>query len=194
MIFHKTCRNLAGLMIAGALCLAVSRASEQPAPAQGIRVPYGMSWGDTPEKVREMIAGVKARELSFVNKGTGKEVLEAEGLALGEPLLRKSVFTFRDGSLVEIEMQYGDPAWDADKTLDFFDRTRRNINGRYGVGTLLVNRVKEHPAGEKVPEDMNYTLIVYEWSQPSVTLELDYYGVEERERALRMVSLHYKRP
>jgi hypothetical protein len=195
MILLTTCRILPGLILACALCLGTCRVSAQSEPAvQGIRVPYGMSWGDTPEKVRDMIAGVKARELSFMNKGSGKEVMEAEGLALGEPLLRKTLFTFRDGSLVEIEMQYGNPSWDADKTLDFFDRTRRNINGRYGVGTLLVNRVKERPAGEKVPEDMNYTLIVYEWSQPAVTLELDYYGVEKSDQTLRMVSLHYKKP
>ena len=41
---------------------------------------------------------------------------------------------------------------------------------------------------------MSYTLIVYEWSQPSVALQLDYYAVEEKEKALRLVSLHYKTP
>jgi len=174
------------------LCCPVVRAQQQP--AQGIRVPYGMAWGDSPEKVREMIRAVKAQETSYVTKSPGKDVLEAQGLALGDPLLKKSLFTFREGSLVEIELQYGDSTWDAEKTLDFFDRTRRRINERYGTGTLLVNKVKERPDGEKVPADMNYTLIVYEWSQPSVALQLDYYAVEEKEKALRLVSLHYKTP
>lgn len=170
--------------------------AETPAgtPVQGIKVPYGMAWGDTPEKVRDMIQAVKGKELSWTTKSPGKDVLEAEGLALADSLLRKSVFIFRGGQLVEVELQYGDASWDAEKTLDFFDRTRRRINERYGVGTLLVNRVKEHPEGEKVPDGMNYTLIVYSWSQPAVSLELDYYAVEEKEQSLRLVSLHYKMP
>lgn len=174
------------------LCCTMVRAQQQP--AHGIRVPYGMAWGDSPEKVREMIRAVKAQETGFATKAPGKDVLEAQGLAVGDPLLKKSIFTFREGSLVEIELLYGDSTWDAEKTLDFFDRTRRRINERYGTGTLLVNQVKEHPAGEKVPADMHYTLIVYEWSQPSVALQLDYYAVEEKEKALRLVSLHYKTP
>jgi hypothetical protein len=174
------------------LCCTVVGAQQQR--TQGIRVPYGMAWGDSPEKVREMIRAVKAQETAYATKSPGKDVLEAEGLAVGDPLLKKSIFTFREGSLVEIELQYGDSTWDAEKTLDFFDRTRRRINERYGTGTLLVNKVKERPDGEKVPGEMSYTLIVYEWSQPAVALQLDYYAVEDREKALRLVSLHYKTP
>lgn len=186
------CRVLPAVLLL--VCCPVVGAQQQPAPAQGIRVPYGMTWGDSPEKVREMIRAVKARETGFVTKAPGKDVLEAQGLAVGDQLLKKSLFTFREGSLVEIELQYGDATWDAEKTLDFFDRTRRRINERYGTGTLLVNKVRERPDGENVPDDMSYTLIVYEWSQPAVALQLDYYAVEEREKALRLVSLHYKTP
>ena len=167
--------------------------AQQPTP-QGIRVPYGMTWGDTPEKVRDMIRAVRGTETAFTTKSPGKDQLEAQGLAVGDSLLKKTLFTFRDGSLVEIELQYGDAGWDAEKTLDFFDRTRRRINERYGTGTLLVNKVKERPDGEKVPADMNYTLIVYQWNQPAAVLELDYYAVENGEKALRLVGLHYKAP
>ena len=176
------------------LLLSCAMVMGQQSTVQGIRVPYGMAWGDSPEKVRDMIRAVKAQETGFSAKSPGKDVLEAQGLAVGDQLLKKSLFTFRDGSLVEIEMQYGDSTWDAEKTLDFFDRTRRRINERYGTGTLLVNQIKERPAGEKIPEGMSYTLIVYEWSQPAVALQLDYYAVEEKEKALRLVSLHYKTP
>lgn len=185
-------RRLVPCLLLMLLCCTMVRAQQQS--TQGIRVPYGMSWGDSPDKVREMIHAVKAQETGFSTKAQGKDVLEAQGLAVGDPLLKKSLFTFRDGSLVEIELQYGDSTWDAERTLDFFDRTRRRINERYGTGTLLVNKVKEHPDGDKVPTDMNYTLIVYEWSQPTVALQLDYYAVEEKEKALRLVSLHYKTP
>ena len=162
--------------------------------AQPIRVPYGMAWGDIPDKARQMIAAVKARELSCTDKGTGRQVMEIDGLGVGDPLLRKSLLTFRDGSLTEIEMQYGDASWDSERMTDFFDRTRRRINERYGIGSLIVNKVKEHPSDERIPDDITYTLIVYQWSQPSAVLELDYYAAEQEEKALRMVSLHYKQP
>jgi hypothetical protein len=57
-----------------------------------------------------------------------------------------------------------------------------------------VNKVKEHPAGDNIPKEMTYTLIIYQWSQPTVNLELNYYSVEEKEKFLRLVSLHYKTP
>ena len=34
---------------------------------------------------------------------------------VGDTLLKKSLFTFRDGGLVEVELQYDDPVWDADR-------------------------------------------------------------------------------
>jgi hypothetical protein len=120
--------------------------------------------------------------------------MEAEGLGVGDTLLRKSLFTFKEGSLVEVELQYGDPSWDSEKTLDFFDRTRRRIDERYGSGTLLVNKVKERPTGDNIPRSVTYTLIIYQWIQPAVALELNFYSVEDEEKSYRLVSLHYKTP
>jgi len=162
------------------------------AAGKEIKVPYGLAWGDAPEKIHEMIRGVKGHELSCKEKSPGRLQIEAEGLGVGENLLRRTFFSFRDGSLAEVELQYGDPVWDAAQTVDFFDRTRRRIDERYGPGILIVNRVREKPEGEQVPSDMFYTLIIYRWSQPAVNLELDYYGVEDGDKTLRLVSLHYK--
>lgn len=184
------------VLLTGILCALPCPA--QQASAQAIKIPYALAWGDSVEKVREMLNAVKGHETAFSQKAPGKFVMEAEGLGVGDQLLKKSLFTFREGALVQVELQYGDPSWDAEKTLDFFDRTRRRIGERYGAGTLIVNKVKERPSGEKVPQDMTYTLIIYQWSQPTVALELNYYSVEggegEGAKALRLVSLHYKAP
>lgn len=188
---------------AGALLLLGGVMTESPSSAQQpaahvIKIPYALAWGDSVEKVREMLNAVKGRETAFSQKAAGKFVLEAEGLGVGDQLLKKSLFTFRDGSLVEVELDYGDPSWDGEKTLDFFDRTRRRIGERYGTGILIVNKLKERPSGDKMPQDMTYTLIIYQWTQPTVALELNYYSVEEgsgeKAKALRLVSLHYKTP
>jgi len=181
------------LMMLALLMSGVGARGQQPTLKE-IKIPYGLTWGDRIEKVRGMINAVKARETSCTEKSIGKVILEAEGLSIGDTLLKKSLFTFKDGSLIEVELQYDDPSWDAEKTVDFFDRTRRRIDERYGLGTLLVNKVKEHPAGDNIPQEMTYTLIIYQWSQPTVNLELNYYSVEEKEKSLRLVSLHYKTP
>ncbi len=160
-----------------------------------IKIPYALSWGDSAEKIRDMINAVKAHETADSETSPGKVVIEAEGLGVGDPLLKKSLFTFRDGSLVEVELQYVDETWDGDKSIDFFDRTRRRIDDRYGAGILMVNRVKDHPTDDPtIPADLNYTMIVYRWAQPMVALELNFYSMEEKERAFRIVSLHYKTP
>lgn len=191
---HGPRRIVQGIVLACALLLFALPCRAQQTSSQGIKVPYALAWGDSIDKVREMLNAVKARETALSQKSPGKFVLEAEGLGVGDQLLKKSLFTFRDGSLVEVELQYGDPSWDGEKTLDFFDRTRRRIGERYGTGSLIVNKIREHPSGEKVPQDVTYTLIIYQWTQPTASLELDYYGVEGVEQALRLVSLHYKAP
>lgn len=187
-------RTLAAYVFLTLLSLVVSPAQAQPPAAQGIKVPYALSWGDSVDKVREMLHAVKAHETSFSQKSAGKAVMEAEGLGVGDALLRKSLFTFKDGSLVEVELEYGDPSWDSEKTLDFFDRTRRRIDERYGPGTLLVNKVKERPSGENIPRSVTYTMIIYQWIQPAAALELNFYSVEDEEKSYRLVSLHYKTP
>jgi len=192
---HHALRVVALVLLGG--LPAKTYSAQQPA-AQPIKIPYALAWGDSIEKVREMLNAVKGREIAFSQKAPGRFVLEAEGLGVGDQLLKKSLFTFREGALVEVELEYGNPSWDAEKTLDFFDRTRRRIGERYGTGILIVNKLKEHPAGDKVPQDMIYTLIIYQWAQPTVALELNYYSVEggegESAKALRLVSLHYKLP
>jgi hypothetical protein len=191
---HGPRRIVPGIVLACALLLFAFPCRAQQPTSQGIKVPYALAWGDSIDKVREMLNAVKAHETALSQKSPGKFVLEAEGLGVGDQLLKKSLFTFRDGSLVEVELQYGDPSWDGEKTLDFFDRTRRRIGERYGTGSLIVNKIRERPSGEKVPQDVTYTLIIYQWTQPTASLELDYYGVEGVEQALRLVSLHYKAP
>ena len=178
------------LLVAGGLqpCLA------QQTPPRDIKVPYALGWGDGIDKVREMINAVKARETACSEKVPGKVVMEAEGLGVCDLLLKKSLFTFRNGLLAEVELQYADASWDGDKAVDFFDRTRRRIDERYGAGALMVNKVKETPSGENVPKDATYTLIIYNWTQPASALELNFYTMEEKEKAYRLVSLRYRVP
>jgi hypothetical protein len=181
-----------GLLLLSALLLTPCAVLQ--AGAIEIKVPYALCWGDSPEKIHGMISAVKANEAACSEKSPGKLVIEAEGLGIADPLLKKTIFTFRDNALIEVELLYSEASWDGDKAVDFFDRTRRRIDERYGAGMLLVNKVKETPADPAAPKDSSYTLIIYNWSQPVVALELSFYSMEEKERAFRLVSLRYKAP
>lgn len=184
--------TLVALIGVGMLALLPCRA--EISSSKAIKVPYGVAWGASMENVRDMIRAVKGTESGFTQKTGGRTVLEATGLNVGDQLLRKSLFIFRNGLLAEVELEYGDPSWDAEKTTDFFDRTRRRIDERYGTGTLLVNKIKEQPSDAKAPSDVTFTLIIYQWIQPTIALELNYSSVEGNEKAVRVVSLHYKTP
>ena len=190
----RIARLLSLLSLCGTLGLILSPCPAQQAGMGEIRVPYALSWGDSPEKIHGMISAVKACETACTEKSPGKLVIEASGLGIGDPLLKKTLFTFRDGALMEVELQYAEDTWDGDKAVDFFDRTRRRIDERYGAGTLLVNKVKEPPADPGAPRDTTYTLIIYSWVQPAAALELNFYSMEEKERAFRLVSLRYRTP
>jgi hypothetical protein len=192
-----SCVSLRRMLVAGLILMVAGGFSPCHAQQTGtseIKVPYALGWGDSPDKIHGMISAVKATETSCMEKSPGKLVIEADGLGIADPLLRKSLFTFRDGSLIEVELQYASPSWDAGKAVDFFDRTRRRIDDRYGAGTLLVNKVKEAPSDPTAPKDTTYTLITYSWIQPGAALELTFYSIEEKEHAFHLVSLRYRTP
>jgi len=192
-----SCVSLRRMLLAGLILMAPRGFSPCHAQQTGmseIKVPYALSWGDSPDKIHGMISAVKATETSCAEKSPGKLVIEAEGLGIADPLLKKSLFSFRDGALLEVELQYASPVWDGGKAVDFFDRTRRRIDERYGAGTLLVNKVKEAPSDPNAPKDTTYTLITYSWIQPAAALELTFYSMEEKVHAFHLVSLRYRTP
>jgi hypothetical protein len=191
--FYRLPQVMALLLLGVGVFAVAPCGAQQEGAIREIKVPYSLSWGDSEEKIHGMLNAVKANETARSEEASGKVVMAAEGLGIGDPLLKKSLFTFHAGSLVEVELQYADIAWDSDKSVDFFDRTRRRIDERYGAGTLLVNKVKEKPS-DNASAAMTYTMIIYRWTQPTVALELNFYSMEAKERAYRIVSLHYKAP
>ncbi len=190
------CRPLSFLRVFVLLCACVFLGTipAEAAAFREIKVPYGLSWGDGVDKVRDMLRAFKGKETGISDKAPGRTVLEAEDLGIGQPLMKKTLFMFKEGSLVEIEQQFNDPGWDGEKAADYFGEIRRRVDERYGPGTKMVEKLKEKPADNNAPSDMTFTLIVYRWSQPTVALELNLTSVEGSTRAFRLVSLHYKTP
>ncbi len=149
---------------------------------QEIRVPFNFQWGESAQRLEEGLAKVQARiiERKTIEK---RSVLVVEGIP--QKLLQRAIFYFDSDSLNEIELHYGDKNWDSAQYAQFFDQTRRNIETKYGMGRVI--------ARQKTREgEILQTLIGYQWTQASTSLQLFLYTAEKGAESLRVLSLHYK--
>lgn len=153
---------------------------------QEIKVPLGLVWGDSFQKLEEM-ARPGGFSIAREEETGSKAVIMVHGL-LGVAL-KENLFVFQKNALVEMEYRYGDPTWNAQHYQDFFDSFRRMYDAKYGPGTQLIRM------NSKESNDIATSLIGYQWSQSSCILELFYYSAEQsNEHAYRLISLHYKAP
>ena len=112
-----------------------------------------------------------------------REAWTVEGLL--QQGLKRTVFYFKNGALVEVELQYQSPDWDILRYDDFMSAVRRRIEQKYGAGTLI--------AKTRAPEgDVIQTIVGYKWNQNDTAIELIYYSAENASQSYRTVSVHYK--
>jgi hypothetical protein len=173
----------AGLKNGCVLVALVTLAAVLPAPAaEEIKVPFNFQWGESAARLEKALEGVKAKVVERKNI-KGRDVLVVEGIP--QKLLRRALFYFESDSLSEIELHYGEDFWDATRYGTFFDQTRRNIEGKYGIGKVV--------ARQKTRDgDVLQTLIGYQWVQPVTTLAVYYYTAERGSDSFRLLSLHYR--
>lgn len=165
------------LALLGALALVTSVHA-----AEEIKVPFNFQWGESSKRLETGLNSVKARVVER-KKVRDRECLVVEGIP--QRLLQRALFYFSGDSLNEIELQYGDPAWDAAKYSDFFAQTRTNIERKYGTGRIIAQQNSQE-------DSIKQSLIGYQWTQPVTTLALYYYTAEKGTDALRVLSLHYR--
>lgn len=172
-------------------CLLLALALLTPAPAQQfpaddtreIKPPFGLSWGETAERLERLLRGAKATIVSREPTGTERERWTVEGLV--QTGLRRTVFTFQRQELVSVELQYQKDDWDQAKYDDFMGQVRRRIEQRYGAGQQIVRR--SEPKG-----DVTQTLVGYKWNLNNTALELYYFAAQNPANAFRTLSVHYK--
>ena len=169
---------LASLALAGLLVFAPAR----NARADDIKPPFGLQWGESEERLAKLLAGAKATVVEK-HEIEGREAWTVEGLV--QQNLRRTVFYFKIGQLVEVELQYQSADWDTAKYDDFMSQVRRRIEQKYGAGQLIAR--SKRPEGE-----VTQTIVGYKWTQGKTALELIYYAAENADLIYRTVSLHYK--
>jgi len=164
------------------LVLALVWAGADLHAVEEIKVPFNFTWGESAQRLEDSMKRVQAKvvERKTVNN---RLCLVVEGIP--QKLLIRALFYFDNDSLNEIELHYGDPNWDSVQFGNFFDQTRRNIEGKYGIGRVI--------ARQKTREgDILQTLIGYQWTQDVTSLCLYYYTAEQSADSFRVLSLHYR--
>ena len=156
--------------------LSPGRAAEEIPP------PFGFKWNDDTRKIETTLNGAKAKIVNREKKEK-KEVWTVEGLV--QPGLARTLFIFRDGFLVEVELQYEYPDWTIERYNDRMGEIRRYFDAKFGTGKL-VSRSRD------LDSDVVQTLVGYQWIVGGTMLELFYFSAQRDQNVFRSITVSYK--
>ena len=144
--------------------------------------PFGFRWNDSMPRVEAVLNGAKARIVAREKK-ENREAWTVEGLV--HPGLKRTLFTFKQGSLYGVELQYEYP----DRTIEWYNQRmgeiRRYFDAKFGTGKL-VSRSRD------TDSDVIQTLVGYQWMVGPTMLELFYFSAERGPNLYRTISVDYK--
>src|SRR2546428_851157 len=144
--------------------------------------PFGFRWNDLRDRVETVLKGAKAKIVSREKK-ENREVWKVEGLV--QPGLQRTLFTFREGRLIEVELQYEYPEWSIERYNDRMGEIRRYFDAKFGTGKL-VSRSRD------TDTDVIQTLVGYQWLIGATMLELFYFSAQHDSLVYRTISVDYK--
>jgi hypothetical protein len=153
-----------------------TRAAEELLP------PFGFRWNDSMSRVEAVLNGAKAKIVSR-DKKENRDIWTVEGLV--HPGLQRTLFTFKNGALFGVELQYEY----ADRTIEWYNgrmgEIRRYFDGKFGTGKL-VSRTRDNDS------EVIQTLVGYQWIIGTTMLELFYFSAERGQNVYRTISVNYK--
>ena len=152
------------------------------AAVDDIPPPFGFHWNDTSAKVEEVLVGAKGKIIAKDQKER-RDIWTVEGLV--QPGLKRTLFTFRDLFLVEVELQYEYPEWTIERYNERMGEIRRYFDAKFGTGKL-VSRSKDSDS------DVIQTLVGYQWIVGGTMLELFYFSAQRDPNVFRSITVTYK--
>ena len=164
------------LLILWALALSPARAAEELQP------PFGFRWNDPMSRVEAVLKGAKAQVVSREKK-ENHEIWTVEGLI--HPGLKRTLFTFKAGTLFGVELQYEYDNWSIERYNERMGEIRRYFDAKYGTGKL-VSRTRD------TDSDVIQTLVGYQWMIGATMLELFYFSAQHDSLVYRTISVDYK--
>ncbi|HJT82682.1 MAG TPA: hypothetical protein VJ719_15910 [Chthoniobacterales bacterium] len=144
--------------------------------------PFGFRWNDSMPRVEAVLNGAKAKIVAR-EKLENREVWTVEGLV--HPGLKRTKFTFKQGSLYGVELQYEYPDWTIERYNSRMGEIRRYFDSKFGTGKL-VSRSRD------TDSDVIQTLVGYQWLVGTTMLELFYFSAERGPNLYRTISVDYK--
>jgi hypothetical protein len=163
------------------LVLSVLALSRVPA-AEELQPPFGFRWNDPMSRVEAVLKGAKAQIISREKKES-REIWTVEGLI--HPGLKRTLFTFKGGSLFGVELQYEYAGWTIEHYNERMGEIRRYFDAKYGTGKL-VSRTRD------TDSDVIQTLVGYQWMIGATMLELFYFSAQHDSLVYRTISVDYK--
>jgi hypothetical protein len=163
------------------ICAALFSALPPAAAQQEIKAPFGMQWGESPERVRMVVTNAKAKIVDERTAGK-REVMVVEGIV--QEGLKRTLFYFSEGGLSEVELQYDREGWDETRVASWVGTIKQQADRKYGRSRLYADE-----RGEE--EGVRHTLRGWMWVQNFVSLRLVHYTAEQNGQRMRRVSLHY---
>ena len=165
-----------------AIALALLATAVTAKAVDDIPPPFGFHWKDSMTRVEQVLVGAKAKIVARDRKEK-RDVWTVEGLV--QPGLKRTLFTFRDGALVEVELQYEYPDWSIERYNDRMGEIRRYFDAKFGTGKL-VSRARD------TDSDVIQTLVGYQWIVGGTMLELFYFSAQRDTMVFRSITVTYK--
>jgi len=165
-----------------AVALALINSAVPARAVDDIPPPFGFHWNDSMTRVEQVLVGAKAKIVTRDRKDK-RDVWTVEGLV--QPGLKRTLFTFRDGALVEVELQYEYPDWSIERYNDRMGEIRRYFDAKFGTGKL-VSRARD------TDSDVIQTLVGYQWIVGGTMLELFYFSAQRDMMVFRSITVTYK--
>ncbi len=144
--------------------------------------PFGFRWNDLMPRVELILKNAKAKVVSREKKEL-RETWTVTGLK--QPGLQRTLFTFQEGFLIEVELQYEYPDWTIERYNERMGEIRRYFDAKFGVGKLI-SRSRD------TDTDVVQTLVGYQWVVGGTMLELFYFSAQRDKLLYRTITVHYK--
>ena len=165
-----------------AVSLALISAISSARAADELLLPFGFRWNDSMARVEAVLRGAKAQIVSREKK-EGREVWTVEGLV--HPGLKRTLFTFKGGSLFGVELQYEYPDWTIERYNQRMGEIRKYFDEKYGTGKLVSR-------SHDTDTDVIQTLVGYQWMVGATMLELFYFSAQHDALVFRTITVDYK--
>ncbi|CAA9263282.1 MAG: hypothetical protein AVDCRST_MAG42-2845 [uncultured Chthoniobacterales bacterium] len=150
--------------------------------AEDIPPPFGFRWNDPSAKVEQVLTAAKAKIITREQKEK-REIWTVEGLV--QPGLKRTLFEFKEGFLVEVELQYEYDKWTIENYNNRMGEIRRYFDAKFGTGKL-VSRTRD------TDTDVIQTLVGYQWIVGGTMLELFYFSAQRDQLVYRTITVTYK--